>query len=93
MLAEHRLEELGHELLHLSRTDGWDQMAACIDDDVVRLFAAVGRHDELPATVVERFGGLTDAINLTTPKSPAASIPADLIHELQAVESPFRGFA
>ncbi len=93
VLAEHGLEELGHELLHLSRTDGWDQMAARVDDDVVRLFAAVGRHDELPATVVERFGGLTDAINVTTPKSPAASIPADLIRELQAVASPFRGFA
>lgn len=93
VLAERGLEELGHELLHLSRNDGWNEMPGRISDEVVHLFAAIGRHDELPTRIAERYGGLTDAISLTTPKSPAADVPPDLIHELQQLESPFEGFA
>jgi probable F420-dependent oxidoreductase len=93
VLAEHGLEDLGHELLHLSRTDGWDQMPARVSDDVVRLFAAVGRYDQLPAAIAARFGGLSDAVGLTTPTIPVTSIPPDLIQELQQIDTPFTGFA
>jgi probable F420-dependent oxidoreductase len=92
VLAEHGLEDLGHELLHLSRTGGWDQMPARVSDDVVRLFAAVGRYDELPAAIAERFGGLSDAVGLTTPTTAATAIPPDLIQELQQISTPFAGF-
>ena len=83
VLAEHGLEELGQELLHLSRNDGWDQMANAVSDDVVHLFAAVGRHDQLVNAITERFGGLTDAVAVD------ANLPPDLVQELKTIESPF----
>ena len=49
-------------LNHLSRTNGWDQMAAELSDDVVRLFATVGRHDELVRAVGEWVGGIVDTV-------------------------------
>ncbi|MCP4226432.1 MAG: TIGR03617 family F420-dependent LLM class oxidoreductase, partial [Actinomycetia bacterium] len=57
VLDQHDLVGLGEQLNHLSKNDGWDQMAGLIDDDVVRLFAAVGRHDEIVPAIAERFGG------------------------------------
>ncbi len=93
VLAEHGLEDLGHKLLDMSKTGGWEQMAGEVSDDVVRLFAAVGRHDELEGAIEERFGGLVDAINPTTPPSPANSLAADLIEDLKKIDCPFQAFA
>ncbi len=87
VLAEHGLEELGQKLLHLSRNDGWDQMAAAVSDDVVNLFAAVGRHDELVTAITDRFGGLTDAVAVD------AGLPPDIIEELKTITSPFISYA
>lgn len=85
VLQEHGLEDLGSKLLHLSRNDGWDRMAAEVSDDVVRLFAAVGRHDELVAAVTERFGGVTDAISASASLNQTGGLPPDLIRDLQAI--------
>ena len=68
MLEQHDLGELGEKLNHLSRNDGWGQMAGCIDDDVVRLFAAVGRHDEIAGAIAEHFDGLVDEVNASVAK-------------------------
>lgn len=87
VFAEHGLEELGQELLHLSRNDGWDQMAKAVDDDVVHLFAAVGRHDQLRDAIAARFGGLTDAVSVEP------GLPPDLVADLQAISSPFSSYA
>ena len=59
---------------------------------LVRLFAAVGRHDELRAAIEDRFGGLSDTVSLTTPTADADSIPPDLIEELRTIPTPFTGF-
>ena len=83
VLAEHGLEDLGQKLLHLSHNDGWDRMAEAVSDDVVNLFAAVGRHDELVTAITDRFGGLTDAVTID------AHVPSDLISELKTIASPF----
>lgn len=92
VLAEHGLDDLGHELLHLSRTGGWDQMASRVSDDVVRLFAAVGRFDELAGAITDRFGGLSDAVGLTTPTVSPTAVPPDLIQDIQALPIPFAGW-
>lgn len=86
VFEEHGLQELGEKLLYLSRNDGWDDMAAEVDDDVVRLFAAVGRHDELVGAITNHFGGLTDAVGV------GADLPPDLIGELKTIDSPFASY-
>lgn len=88
VFEQHGLQELGLELNHLSKTGGWDQMAAKISDDVVRLFAAVGTHDEIAAVVDERFGGLIDTIALAPIPGVDQSLPPDVMADIQRIPSP-----
>ena len=70
----HDLLDLGHELNDMSKKGEWDAMTAAVSDDVVHLFAAVGRHDEIVPRLAERFGGLVDVVGM----------PADTPQELLA---------
>ncbi len=88
----HGLEELGKKLNHLSKTGQWEQMTKEVDDDVVHLFAAVGRHDELKTAMEARFGGLVDTVSAGTPVDDPGGLPADLIQEIQSIQTPFKGF-
>ena len=93
VFEEHGLHDLGKKLNHMSKTNQWAQMSNEISDDVVRLFAAVGRHDELTAAVTKRFGGLVDSISISTPVDDPAGPPPDLIQDLQAIPSPFTHYS
>ena len=57
--------------------------AAEIDDDTLRLFAAVGRHDELAAAVTERFGGAADRVYSSLSMDMRPEIPPDLIQDIR----------
>lgn len=84
VLEQHDLLDLGEQLNHLSRNDGWDRMASLVDDDTVRLFAAVGRHDEIADAIAERFGGLSDSVGASASPDIAADLPPDVIQDIQA---------
>jgi probable F420-dependent oxidoreductase len=85
VLEQHDLIDLGERLNHLSKNDGWDQMAGLIDDDVVRLFAAVGRHDEIADAIDERFGGVSDGVGASASPEIPADLPPDVIEDIQAL--------
>lgn len=89
----HGLEDLGEKLNHMSKTGQWDAMAGEVSDDVVHLFAAVGRHDELAAAMNARFGGLVDTVGAGTPVDEPGGLPPELIQDIQAISTPFAGFA
>ena len=59
VFALHGLQDLGQKLNRLSREGRWGEMIAAVSDDVVRLFAAVGRWDEIVPVVRERFRGIS----------------------------------
>jgi hypothetical protein len=63
VFAVHGLEDLGHTLNAMTRQGKWSEMAKEVPDDVVHLFAAVGRYDQIVKAITKRFGGLTDALN------------------------------
>ncbi len=86
VLAQHDLVELGERLSHLSESGGWDEMAALIDDDTVRLFAAVGRHDQIVDAIAERFGGISDCVGLGSGlgSGTALDVPPDLLSDIRA---------
>lgn len=84
VLEQHDLGELGQQLKHLSEHDGWDRMAGCVDDEVVRLFAAVGRHDEIADAIEERFGGISDGVGASASAEIPADLPPDVIQDIQA---------
>ena len=71
--------ELGHKLNALSKAGEWDAMTAAVSDDVVELFCARGRHDQIAAAVADHFGGLTDTIGLDS------SVPGETIEQIHAI--------
>jgi probable F420-dependent oxidoreductase len=75
----HGLQDLGLKLNEMSKKGQWDEMTKEITDDVVHLFAAVGRHDELVGALTERFGGMTDIVGLPE------DTPPDVIQDVLAI--------
>jgi hypothetical protein len=68
-------------------------MAREVPDDVVHLFAAVGRYDQIVKAIAERFGGLTDALNARANPALPGHLPRELIQDIRRVPHAFRGFA
>jgi len=92
VLEAHGLGELGRKLNVMSKAGQWDSMAREISDDVVRLFAAVGRHRELAKMVAERFGGVADTVGLSGGYGTRQDIPPDLLQDLQRIPATFSSF-
>lgn len=82
VLEAHDLKDLGLKLNRLSKKGLWDQMTKEVPDDVVHLFTAVGRHEELAKAIDQRFGGIVDIVSLP------ADTPGDLLQDIRVLESP-----
>jgi hypothetical protein len=63
-----------------------------VPDDVVHLFAAVGRYDQIVDAITERFGGLTDALNARANTALPGHLPRELIQDIRRVPHSFTGF-
>ncbi|MFH1743371.1 MAG: TIGR03617 family F420-dependent LLM class oxidoreductase [bacterium] len=90
---QHGLEDLGQELFRMSIKGEWEKMPKAVSDDVIRLFAAVGRHGEIVKMIHERFGGISDTIFASTASAIQPDLPPDLIQEIQSIPTRFKGFA
>ena len=93
VLELHGLGDLGRRLNRLTKEGAWDRIAAEIDDDTVRLFAAVGRHDELAAAVDARFGSAADAVYASLSMDMRPDLPPDLIQDIRRLPAVFEGYA
>jgi probable F420-dependent oxidoreductase len=92
VFALHGLEELGHKLHAMTRQGKWSEMAAEVPDDVVHLFATIGRYDQIVDAIGKRFGGLTDALNARANTALPGRLPTDLIQDIRRIPHGFRGF-
>jgi probable F420-dependent oxidoreductase len=93
VLEMHGLGDLGRELNAMSKQGKWDEMPRRVSDDVVHLFAAVGTHQEIAKRIEERFGGLSDAINVRADSTTSGGdIPPDLIQDIKRIPTPFEGY-
>jgi probable F420-dependent oxidoreductase len=90
VLAAHRLEDLGLKLNALVRQGKWGELAGEVPDDVARLFAAVGRHDQIVSAIAERFGGLVDALTLRG--DGVGEVPPDLVADIRRLPHSFASF-
>jgi probable F420-dependent oxidoreductase len=88
---QHGLEDLGAKLHRLSVEGRWDAMPGVIDDEVLALFVAAARHDQLAAAVEARFGGVSDTVAESLPEGEAPALPPDLIQDLQRLPRRFQG--
>lgn len=92
VLATHGLEDLGLALNRLVRQGKWAEMAREVPDEVVRLFAAVGRWDEIAAAIAARFGGLVDALNARANPAAPGHLPRELIEDIRRLPRAFQRF-
>jgi probable F420-dependent oxidoreductase len=85
----HGLQDLGHKLNDMSKQGQWNEMTNEITDDVLRLFCAVGRYDEIAKVIEDRFGGLVDNVSCD------AQIPPELVQDIERIpvicDRTFRG--
>lgn len=86
----HGLGDLGRKLNAMTRAGQWSAMAKEVPDDVVHLFAAVGRHDQIARAVEARFGGLVDSISASANSAMPADMPPDLLQDLARIPTPYR---
>jgi probable F420-dependent oxidoreductase len=93
VFEQHGLLELGEKLNHMSKNNQWREMSAEISDDVLQLFCAIGRHDEIEGKIAQRFGGLVDSVADSASYDTPGALPADVIQAIQHIETPFAGFA
>ena len=92
VLEQHNLLALGEKLNHMSKTDQWQAMAAEVSDDVLDLFAAVGRHDQIVSEIQQQFGGLMDVVSDSASYDVPGELPPDVIQDIQKLETPFKSF-
>ena len=86
----HGLGDLGRKLNAMTRAGQWTEMAKEVSDDVVHLFAAVGRHDQLEKAISERFGGLVDSISASANSAKPSDLPPDLVQDLGCIPTRYR---
>jgi probable F420-dependent oxidoreductase len=92
VLALHGLEELGRKLHGMSVAGRWQDMAAEVSDDIVRIFAACATYDGLAQAITERFGGAADSIDLEFPTDAPSSLQRELLADIRRIPHRFSGF-
>jgi probable F420-dependent oxidoreductase len=92
ILALHGLQDLGLKLHRLSVEGRWNEMAAQVPDEVVRIFAACGTYRQIAATIQQRFGGAADSIDLDFPTDTPAGLQRELIADIKRIPHRFAGF-
>lgn len=86
----HGLGDLGRKLNAMTRAGQWNEMAKEVSDDVVHLFAAVGRHDQLEKAISQRFGGLVDSISASANSAKPSDLPPGLVQDLGRIPTRYR---
>ena len=92
VLKHHNMEDLGLKLNKMSKAGQWDLMANEISDDLVHLFSAVGRYDEISKEISNRFQGVADAIYASTSPDMPSAMSRDLITDIKRIPIAFKGF-
>jgi probable F420-dependent oxidoreductase len=91
VLSLHGWDDLGAKLHRLSKEGRWQEMAAQVPDDVVHAFTAVAPYASLRRAVEERFGGLSDSVELGIPDGVSDGEVRELLQDLQRIPAPYAG--
>ena len=82
-LDVHGWGDLHLELNRLSKAGRWDDMAACIPDEMLEEIAVVGERSEIAGRLRKRLDGIADAVSLTHNRAPDPHHWADIVAELK----------
>lgn len=92
VLEAHDLKDLGLKLNRMTKAGEWDQLADVVSDDVLDLFVAAGRHDEIAGIIEKRFSASADTIYASANSAQAADLPTGLVQDINRIETPFKGY-
>lgn len=92
VFEHHGHGDLGRKLNRMTKEGKWDAIAAEVPDDVLHLFAAIGRHDEIAGIIETRFGGVSDAIYASPSSDFRRDLPPDLLQDIRKIPTAFEGF-
>ncbi len=92
VFEQHDLLDLGEKLNHMSKTDQWDDMSREVSDDVVELFAAIGKHDVIADEIASQFGGNMDAVSDSASYDMPGTLTPAVIRDIQNIPTPFKNF-
>jgi probable F420-dependent oxidoreductase len=76
VLDLHGWGEAAAELTSLSKAGRWAEMAALVDDDMLRAFAIVAPPQEVPGLLAERCAGVVDRVSFLVSQPSAALLDA-----------------
>lgn len=93
ILALHGLEDLGLKLHRMSVAGQWNDMAALVTDDVVRIFAACGTYRDIAAAIERRYGGVADSIDLEFPPATPLGLQREVLADIQRIPHQFARFS
>jgi probable F420-dependent oxidoreductase len=85
----HGWEDLADKLLHMTKTGQWKQMAAEIPDEVLDEFCVYTTYDKLPTAVEERFGGVSDTVEIAFEDDTDVDVAHEVVSKVHAIETGF----
>jgi probable F420-dependent oxidoreductase len=93
VMSLHGWDDLADKLLHMTKTGQWQKMAAEIPDDVLDEFCIYTTYDRLPAAIEERFGGISDTIELAFEDDTDPALAQEVVSRVHAIQSGFEALA
>ena len=93
ILALHGLQDLGLKLHRMSVQGRWEEMAAEVPDDVVRIFAACGTYAEIARAIEQRYAGVADSIDLEFSADAPAGLRREVLADIRRIPHHFTGFS
>ena len=63
-------QDRGEQLLQMTRSGNWQDMAGIIDDDMLDQFVPSATYTDIAAVMKQRFDGLSTTINFPLPENP-----------------------
>jgi hypothetical protein len=73
----------------MSKTGQWKQMAAEIPDDMLDEFCVYTTYEDLPKAIEERFGSISDTVELGFEDGTDVDLAQDIIRRVHEVGSRF----
>ncbi len=75
VLDTHGWGGIGEQLSALAARRQWDAMPGLISDEMIETFAVIGRPEQIPGALRQRYSGLVDRVALYLPFSPGEDGP------------------
>jgi probable F420-dependent oxidoreductase len=92
VLSLHGWDDAAAKLHQLSVRGQWAEMAGVVTDEMVEAFTAVATYPDLARRIADRFGGLSDHIALSFPRSTADGLVHELLTDVGKIPAAFAGW-